>query len=47
MGCATWLPSVNAQAFADKLAQEMSMDLCYVWIHQYHLLVLPSDCTLI
>ncbi|RYE14740.1 MAG: hypothetical protein EOP45_19230, partial [Sphingobacteriaceae bacterium] len=30
------------QAFADKLVQEVSMDLDYVWIHDYHLLVLPS-----
>lgn len=33
---------VNVQAFADKLVQEVSMDLDYVWIHDYHLLVLPS-----
>lgn len=45
MGGATCFLSVNAQVFADKLVQEKSMDLDYLWIHNYHLLVLPPDCT--
>ena len=30
------------QAFADKLVEVVSMDDDYVWLHDYHLLVLPS-----
>lgn len=30
------------QVFADKLVEIMNMDDDYVWIHDYHLLVLPS-----
>ncbi|KAK9853916.1 hypothetical protein WJX84_012449 [Apatococcus fuscideae] len=38
-----WQAYVKAnKAFADKLVQEVSMDQDYVWIHDYHLLVLPS-----
>ena len=31
-----------AQAFADKLVEVVSMDEDFVWLHDYHLLVLPS-----
>ena len=34
-----WL---QAQLFADKVVSEVATDLDYVWIHDYHLLVLPS-----
>ena len=30
------------QSFADKLVEVVSMEDDYVWIHDYHLLVLPS-----
>ncbi len=30
------------QTFADKLVEIVSMEDDYVWIHDYHLLVLPS-----
>ena len=30
------------QAFADKLVEVVSMDEDFVWLHDYHLLVLPS-----
>lgn len=30
------------QCFADKVVEESSSDTDYVWIHDYHLLVLPS-----
>ena len=30
------------QAFADKLVEVVTMDEDYVWVHDYHLLVLPS-----
>ena len=30
------------QAFADKLVEVVSMEDDYVWLHDYHLLVLPS-----
>ena len=30
------------QAFADKLVEIVNMDDDYVWIHDYHLMVLPS-----
>jgi len=30
------------QAFADKLVEVVSMDDDFVWLHDYHLLVLPS-----
>ena len=30
------------QAFADKLVEVVNMDDDYVWVHDYHLLVLPS-----
>lgn len=32
----------DMQIFADKLVEIMSMEDDYVWIHDYHLLVLPS-----
>ena len=32
----------HAQSFADKLVEVVSMEDDYVWIHDYHLLVLPS-----
>ena len=35
-------PSLLLQIFADKLVEIMSMDDDYIWIHDYHLLVLPS-----
>jgi len=33
---------VHMQSFADKLVEVVSMEDDYVWIHDYHLLVLPS-----
>ena len=36
----TW--PCRLQVFADKLVEIMSMDDDYIWIHDYHLLVLPS-----
>ena len=33
---------MHAQLFADKVVSEVATDLDYVWIHDYHLLVLPS-----
>ena len=32
----------SLQAFADKLVEVVSMDEDFVWLHDYHLLVLPS-----
>ncbi|CAL8463619.1 g3153 [Coccomyxa elongata] len=38
-----WQAYVKAnKAFADKLVEVVSMDDDYVWLHDYHLLVLPS-----
>ncbi|GFP89728.1 probable alpha alpha-trehalose-phosphate synthase [UDP-forming] 11 [Phtheirospermum japonicum] len=38
-----WLAYVSAnKAFADKLVEVVSPDEDYVWIHDYHLLILPT-----
>ncbi len=34
--------SPYAQSFADKIVEESAADTEFVWIHDYHLLVLPS-----
>lgn len=34
--------SVSAQAFMRKVVEEAATDSDYVWVHDYHLLVLPS-----
>lgn len=31
-----------AQAFTEKVVEECATDSDYVWIHDYHLLVMPS-----
>ena len=36
------LPCVPRQAFADALVEEVNVENDAVWIHDYHLLVLPS-----
>ena len=39
---ATPLFSTGLQSFADKIVEESLTDTEFVWIHDYHLLVLPS-----
>lgn len=34
--------SAAVQTFMEKVVEECSSDTDYVWIHDYHLLVLPS-----
>ena len=42
MHCQHWSDLVYLQIFSDKLVEVISMEDDFVWIHDYHLLVLPS-----
>lgn len=37
----SYLLSATPQCFADKVVEESASDTDFVWIHDYHLLVLP------